>query len=188
MNISRSFDLNSLKEESVDSLISKCKRCVGRYLSKSEAERLDKAYEELKYDEVKLILEETLKKIKLMTENSEYQKAEKAITDVFPETEKLFNISDNNEGSQNKKMGTGNVLIVVCVVIVAILVITIISSSVYLKLKRNNISVGDVLMKRMNKDNSQGKAYRYTDKDRDMMNLIHELSTIYDNTDHYMNN
>lgn len=186
MNKSRSFDLNSLKEESVDSLILKCKKCVERYLSKSAAERLDKAYEELKYDEVKFILEETLKKIKIMTEISEYQKAEKAIMDVFPEAEKLFDISDNNEGSQNKKMGTGSGWIVVCVIIVAILVIAIISSSVYLK--RNNISVGEVLMKRMNKDNSQGKAYRYTDKDRDMMNLIHELSTIYDNTDHYMNN
>ena len=37
------------------------------------------------------------------------------------------------------------------------------------------------------KKKNKKKSYIYTDKDRDMMKLIHELSTIYANTEEYLN-
>ncbi len=117
-----------------------------------------------------------------MTQVSEFQKAEEAVLAEFPDAESVLATSDDNEGGHCNNMGTSSVLIAAIVIIVAILVISIIGTVVYLKV--NNKTVGDILSLRLSKDN---KAPVYTDKDRDMMALIHELSIIYDNTDKYLN-
>lgn len=184
MSNSQSFDFNSLKRMTTDDLIAKCKKYVELYLSKSESERFYKAYKESRFDEVRCILEKTLQRIKTKINVSEYRKAENAVLEEFPDAEGVFVSSNTDEGSQDDKMGTGSAIIAVTVVIVAILVITI-AGLIYLKIK--NRTVGDILSALSQKDNKPRKTYNYTEKDRDLMALIHELSVIYDNTDKYMN-
>ena len=47
-------------------------------------------YKELKFDEVRRILEKTLKRIKIKIKITEYQKAEKAVLDEFPDAVCIF--------------------------------------------------------------------------------------------------
>lgn len=183
MSNSQSFDFSSLKRMSVDSLIMKCKGYVEQYLSKSAAERLDKAYKASEFDEVNHILNETLKKIKTKMKLSNYQKAKWTVQNGLLD-EKLFEYSDNDERRQNDNMGTGSVIIAFIVITVAIIVIAIVGTVIYSKI--NKKTVGEVLP-RLNKDNKTNNVSEYTDKDRDMMALIHELSIIYENTDKYLN-
>ena len=167
---------------SVDKLMSLNQKYVEKYLSQEDADRFSRAYQKEDFDEAERISKSTLKKIKLMTQVSEFQKAEEAVLAEFPDAESVLATSDDNEGGHCNNMGTSSVLIAAIVIIVAILVISIIGTVVYLKV--NNKTVGDILSLRLSKDN---KAPVYTDKDRDMMALIHELSIIYDNTNKYLN-
>lgn len=184
MSNSQSFDFSSLKRISVDSLIMKCKGYVEQYLSKSAAECLDKAYKASEFDEVKHILNETLKKIKTKMKLSDYHKAKQAVRNGLLD-EKLFEYSDNDERRQNDNMGTGSVIIAFIVITVAIIVIAIVGTVIYSKI--NKKTVGEVLPLGLSKDNKTNNVSKYTDKDRDMMALIHELSIIYENTDKYLN-
>ena len=188
MSNSQSFVFSSLKRMTVDNLIGRCKQYVEQYVSKKAASRLDDAYKASRFDEVKHILEVTLERIKTKIKVSEYQKAEKAVKDEFPDAKELFVSSDTNEGSHDDNMGTGSGMVAVIVIIVAILVAAIVGTVLYLKFKGRNIdvnnqTVGEVLSHGLKKGNS----ITYTDKDKDLMELIHELSVIYDNTDKYLN-
>ena len=188
MSNSQSFDFSSLKKMTIDNLIAKCRQYVEQYLSKSAASRLDKAYKASRFDEVKYILKKTLKQIKTKIKISEYQKAKKAVKDEFSDANELFVSYDTNEGSQDDNMGTGSGMVAVIVIIVAILVAAIVGTVLYLKFKGRNIdvnnqTVGEVLSHGLKKGNS----ITYTDKDKDLMELIHQLSVIYDNTDKYLN-
>lgn len=188
MSNSQSFVFSSLKRMTVDNLIGRCKQYVEQYVSKKAASRLDDAYKASRFDEVKHILEVTLERIKTKIKVSEYQKAEKAVKDEFPDAKELFVSSDTNEGSHDDNMGTGSGMVAVIVIIVAIFVAAIVGTVLYLKFKGRNIdvnnqTVGEVLSHGLKKGNS----ITYTDKDKDLMELIHELSVIYDNTDKYLN-
>lgn len=76
--------------------------------------------------------------------------------------------------------------IVLIVIIVAIFAITLVGVIIYLK--NNNITIGKFISHTQKRNNKQNNDYSYTHKDRDMMLLIHELSTIYSNIDDYLNN
>lgn len=189
MSNSQSFDFNVLKRMTIDNLILNCKKYVEQYRSKSAASQFREAYKASRYDEVEHILDKTLEQIKTEINISEYQRAEKAVKDKFPDADMLFASSDTDEGSLKDNMGTSSGTIAVIVIIVAILVITIVGKVFYSKHKNRNIdvnnqTVGEVLSRGLKKDNS----IIYTEKDKDLMELIHELSVIYDNTDHYLNN
>lgn len=188
MSNSKSFDFSSLNRMTIGNLIAKCRQYVEQYLSKSAATCLDNAYNESRFDEVKFILEKTLDRIKTKIKISEYQKAEKAVKDEFPDAKELFVSSDTNEGSQDDNMGTSSGIVAVIVIIVAIIVFAIVGTALYLKFKGRNINVnnqtvGEVLSHGLKK----GNIITYTDKDKDLMKLIHELAVIYDNTDQYLN-
>lgn len=183
MSYTQSFEVNFLKRMTIDSLIKKCRKYVEQYLSRNAAARLDKAYKELKFDEVRRILEKTLKRIKIKIKITEYQKAEKAVLDEFPDAERLFASSDNMKRSRNENMEIDSGVAVV-VIGVAILVIVIAGAFIHLKL--TNKTVGEVLS--IGKDTGTKTFYCYTEKDRDLMTFIHELSVIYDNIDQYLNN
>ena len=188
MSDSQSFDFSSLKRITVDNLIGRCKQYVEQYVSKKAASRLDDAYKASRFDEVKHILEVTLERIKAKIKVSEYQKAEKAVKDEFPDAKELFDSFDTKERRQNDNMGTENGMIAVIIIIVAILVAAIVGTVLYLKSKGKNINVnnqtvGEVLTHSLKKGNN----ISYSDKDKDLMELIHELSVIYDNTDKYLN-
>lgn len=185
MSNSQSFDFSSLKRMTVDNLIEKCKQYVEQYVSKKAASRLDDAYKASKFDEVKRILKMTLERIKAKIKISEYQKAEKAVKDEFPDAKELFVSSNTNEGSQDDNMGTGSGMIAVIVILVAIIVVALL---LYFKpwnksINVSNKTVDEVISHGIKKGNS----IRYTEKDKDLMELIHELSVIYDNTDQYLN-
>ena len=163
---------------------------VEEYLSQEDADRFSRAYQKEDFDEAERISKSTLKKIKLMTQVSEFQKAEEAVLAEFPDAESVLATSDDNEGGHCNNMATSSVLIAAIVIIVAILVISIIGTVVYLKV--NNKTVGEILSLGLRKlglkkGNKVSDVPMYTDKDRDMMTLIHELSIIYDNTDKYLN-
>ena len=186
MSNSQSFDFSSLKRMTVDNLIGRCKQYVEQYVSKKAASRLEDAYEASRFDEVKHILEVTLERIKTKIKVSEYQKAEKAVKDEFPDAKELFVSSDTNEGSHDDNMGAGSGMVAVIVIIVAILVI--VAAFLYLRFKDrgidvNNKTVGEVLSHGVKK----GNIIKYTEKDKDLVELLHELSVIYDNTDQYLN-
>ena len=188
MSNSQSFDFSSLKRMTVDNLIGRCKQYVEQYVSKEAASRLDNAYKASRFDEVKHILEVTLERIKAKIKVSEYQKAEKAVKVEFPDAKEQFVSSDINEGGQNDNMGAGSGMVAVIVIIVAILVVSVVATFLYLRFKGkgiyiNNQTVGEVLSHRVKK----GNGIKYTEKDKDLMELIHELSVIYDNTDQYLN-
>lgn len=188
MSNSQSFDFSSLKRMTVDNLIGRCRQYVEQYVSKKAASRLDDAYKASRFDEVKHILEVTLERIKTKIKVSEYQKAEKAVKDEFPDAKELFVSSDTNEGSQDDNMGAGSGIVAVIVIIVAILVIAVVAAFLYLRFRDkgidvNNQTVGEVLSHGVKKGNS----IKYTEKDKDLMELLHELSVIYDNTDQYLN-
>lgn len=176
----QSFDFNSLKKMTIDNLIMICKKYVRQYSSKSVADRLDKAYKSARFYEVKHILEETLKRLKMKIKISEYQKVEQDVLNEFSDTKKLFDSSENSERRKKENMGTGSgIIAVIIIIIVAILVIATVIAVKHMKV--NNKTVGEVLNKKKINNIPQ-----YTDKDRDMVSLIHELSIIYDNTDQYL--
>lgn len=185
MSNSQSFDFNSLKKMSVDKLMSLNQKYVEEYLSQEDADRFSRAYQKEDFDEVKRILKMTLERIKAKIKISEYQKAEKAVKDEFPDAKELFVSSDTNEGSQDDNMGTGSGMIAVIVILVAIIVVALL---LYFKpwnksIDVSNKTVDEVISHGIKKGNS----IRYTEKDKDLMELIHELSVIYDNTDQYLN-
>jgi len=184
MDNSQSLEFNHIKKMTVDNLLTRCRQYVGQYLSKSALCRFDKAYKEARFDEVKYILIKTYKRIKTKMKVSEYQKIEKAIIAEFPDAERIFVSSESNEGSRNEKMALGSEMTAIIVIGVAILVVSIIGALVYFKInpKTNNKTVGEVLSIRNKKDSQP----EYTEKDKDLMALIHELSVIYDNTDKYL--
>lgn len=185
MSNSQSFDLDSLKKMPVDKLMSLVEKYIAEYSSKEDAERFSKAYQQKAIDETKRITKKTLDKMRLIKQVSDFQEAEKSILDRFSDAENVLVNSDINEGGHSDNMGTSSVLIAAIVIIVAILVISIIGTVVYLKV--NNKTVGDILSLGLSKGNKVNNAPVYSDKDRDMMSLIHELSIIYDNTDKYLN-
>jgi hypothetical protein len=85
-------------------------------------------------------------------------------------------------------MGAGSGMVAVIVIIVAILVVAVVAAFLYLRFKDrgidvNNQTVGEVLSHGVKKGNS----IKYTEKDKDLVELLHELSVIYDNTDQYLN-
>ena len=185
MSDSQSFDFNSLKNMPVDKLMSLAQKYVEEYSSQEDADRFSRAYQKEDFDKAERISKSTLKKMKLMTLVSKFQKAEEAVLAEFPDAESVLATSDDNEGGHCNNMGTSSVLIAAIVIIVAILVISIIGTVVYLKV--NNKTVGEILSLGLKKGNKVSDVPMYTDKDRDMMTLIHELSIIYDNTDKYLN-
>lgn len=184
----QSFYFSSLKSMTIDNLIGRCKQYVEQYLSKSAASRLENANKALRFDEVISILETTLERIKTKTKISEYQRAEKAVRDEFPDAKDLFAFSDINEGSYDDNMDTDSGIFPVIVIIFSILVVAVVRTVLRTESKDKSIdvinqTVGDVLSHGIKKGNS----IKYTEKDKDLMELIHELSVIYDNTDKYLN-
>jgi len=180
----------------------KCKKYAKQYLSESEAERLEKAYKTSEYNEVKKILQKTSKKMKAKIKVSEFQQAKEAIIKEFPNAERLIGtVKINKRGQGNKfpnaerlirtikinKKGQGNKMeisngtIAIIIIMVGILVISILAKSKSIHPKVNNKTIGEIMSLSASND------YSYTDKDRDMMALIHELSIVYTNTDRYLN-
>lgn len=190
MSNSQSFDFGFVKRMTVDNLIVRCNQYVEQYVSKNAAARLNDAYRASRFDEVKHIFEVTLERIKTKINVSEYQKAERAVINEFPDAKEIFVPSDTNEesqdendfneGSQDENMSTDSEIIAVIVISVAIIacIALLIFRPINKKIGSSNQTVGEVL--------SNGtKKSKYTEKDKDLMELIHELSIIYENTDQY---
>ena len=82
-------------------------------------------------------------------------------------------------------MSTGGGMFTVFVIVVIVAILVIVIAKVMSKNKSIDVNdpiVDKILSPNAKKDNS----IKYTEKDKDMMELIHELSVIYDNTDKYM--
>ncbi len=183
------FDHCVFRNMAIDDLIAKCKQYVAQYYSKSAATRLAKAYRALKYEEVKSILGTTLELMKTQFQIADYQNANKVLKSMFPYSKKRFVSSDNSEGSSDGTMSISSGTVAIILVIVAILVIAAICSYNYLKNQNfkeeyTKKTVGEVLVDKPYNENNN----RYTDKDRDLLFLIGELSIVYSNTDEYLHN
>jgi len=186
MNGLHLFNFNAFKKMTINQLMLRCTKYVARYLSESEAKRLKKAYKASKYNEVTDILNKTLKRMKAEIKGSEFQQAKESIIEEFPEAEGAIGTVKRNKGGQGDKMEIGSVtiaiIIIIIIIMVCILVIGILakSKSIHPKVV-NNKTIGEIMSLGVSND------YSYTDKDRDMMALIHELSIVYTNTDRYLN-
>lgn len=180
MNHQNSFDLNSIKNMSVDNLMKKCKCYVEQYLSKNASIQFDKAYHNSDYEEVQKILKKTLKKVKANIKYSDLINAQRIIKRFF---EDLSGNKNKNERSRRDNMDISGVMIAFIVIIVAISVISVIRTAICLK--KNNKNVGEILSHGSYKSKNVN---HYTEKDRDMIELIHELSEVYRKTDEYMKN
>lgn len=182
---------NALKKTTIDKLMLKCTKYAKQYLSESEAKRLKKAYKTSEYNEVKYILKKTLSKMKAKIKVSEFQQAKEAIIKEFPNKEAIIKEFPNaerlirtvkiNKRGQGNKMEISNGTIAIIIIMVGILVISILAKSKSIHPKVNNKTIGEIMSLSASND------YNYTDKDRDMMALIHELSIVYTNTDRYLN-
>ncbi len=188
MNKLQTLDLSFLDSMTIDDLIAQCKQFVEHYLSKSASIRLEKAYRSLRFEEVGRILKKALEQIKTNVPLSEYQRAEKAVRDKISNTNGIFTSFDKNERSRDDTMGvsSGTVIIIV-VVIIAILAIAIISIKSQKKCNNKNIYSSKTVDEVFSAERRTANSISYTDKDKDLMNLICELSKIYDNTEHYFN-
>ena len=195
MSNSQSFDFSSLKRKPINKLIGKCKQYVGKYLSETAAYRFDAAYKKSKYKDVWHILVRTLERIKRKIRLSEYQKVEKAVLREFPDAKELFEFLVSKEGNEDDINDTSGDIGAVIWIIVAILVIVCIISKNWVnekcaKIRENGdksseigeLTVGDVL----SLGNKDSNSINYNDKDKDLMDLLSELSVIYDNTDRYL--
>ncbi|MDD6587927.1 MAG: hypothetical protein PUF29_04805 [Anaerobutyricum hallii] len=170
---------DSWKWKTVDSLIARCGEYVMKFCSESEAKRFAEAYKESRYDEVKDILEKTREAIKNKRKTSKNKINERELKNELFDTNIDESSSSNNDGKEDIDKMDSNSTIIIAVIVIAILVINVL---IYLKRRNKNAdfknkSVDEVLSKRPKKDNS----IKYTDEDKDLMKLIHELSEIYDN-------
>lgn len=204
-----SFDFNGLKKMTIDKLIVECEKFVEQYLSKSAAKHLDKAYNESRHDEVKNILERTQKQIKTKIRNSEYNNVKKMVMNQFSYLDKIFlslyddDEVDEDERSQEEDMETtneittvanqGNGMEALIFIIVGIIVIGAVIFAISIIANKTTASKNKAEIKNKSvdeglsvKNQKKEKCYQYTEKDRDLMELIHELAVIYDNTDKYM--
>lgn len=172
------YNFDNLKKMTIDALIERCAPYVEKYLSKNAAAYFKEAYaaEDLKM--VQHILKRTRTQIMIRTKVMEYQKVEKAVKDEFPDAEMILGSCENNEGSHSEDMNTGTIIILVAIVVIAIIVVGIGIRNWAVKKK----TVGEVL----SKGSKKGGLQNYTDKDKALMELIHELATVYDNTDKYL--
>ena len=183
MSKSQLFDLNSIKRMTIDSLMKKCKQYVERYLPQTDAFRFDEAYKNMRFDEVKVILEKTFNRIKTKIDISEIIYA--VIINEFPDAKEVLKISDIKEEDQEENMEASNEMNAIIIISVAIIVVAVIGAILYHNRDKSktvkNQLVSDVMSPRSNSN-----YINYTDKDKDLMELIHELSLIYDNTDKYL--
>lgn len=172
------YNFDDLKNMTIDALIEKCTPYVKNYLSEKAAAGLKEAYAASNFKVVKHILDKTRTQIKNRIGFSEYQKAEKALMDEFPDFETILCSSENNEGSHSEDMNTGTIIMLVAIAVIALAALAVGIRNLAVKKK----TVGKVL----SKGSKKGNHPNYTDKDKALMELIHELSIVYDNTDKYL--
>lgn len=185
MSNSKSFDFSFLNKVTVDSLIAKCRRYVKQNLSKSDVSCFDKAYKASRFDKVKYILKKTLERIENKNKISE---SKKDLNSEISGASELFVSSDTNEGRWDDNMNTNGEMGGVNIIIVIILVIATIGTVLYMKFKGKKVNVKNQTVNEVLSNGlKNGNNIKYTDKDRDLIELIHELSVIYDHTDEYLN-
>lgn len=184
MSNSKSFDFSFLNKVTVDSLIAKCRRYVEQNLSKSDVSCFDKAYKASRFDEVKYILKKTLERIENKNKISE---SKKDLNNEISDADGLFISSDTNEGRWDDNMNTNSGMGGVNIIIVTIIVLAIIGTVLYMKFNGKKVNVKNRTVNEVLSNGfKNGNNIKYTDKDRDLIELIHELSAIYDNTDKYL--
>lgn len=168
----------------VNKLMKRCEKYIGEYLSKPEAVQFEKAYRSSDYSEARHILEKTLKMATLQHNSSDIQKVENMVSSEFSDTEKLLKNGESCKRRQDNTMTTNNSITPIVFILIAILVITAIGAVLYFKVK--NKTVGEILSSTSHKNGNEKKKISYSEKDRDMLKLIHELSLLYDNTESYL--
>lgn len=168
-------DLTSL---SVDDLIQKCKSYLKEYISEDVANSFIEMYESNNYTEVMNILQNSLKQIKNKVNVEEYNNILIMLQKKYPSINNIIDSSLKDERNKKKNMDINGILIALIVIILAILVI-----SCYIYFNSKKFKVKEVL----NNAKINRSSYNYTEKDKDMIVLIKELSVIYRNTEKYLN-
>lgn len=175
-------DFIFLKKSANNKAMKKAQYYVGKYLSSVESAQFKKAYCESKYDKANTILQKTLQAIRDSITSSEENIAKDIVAREFLESdERLKSIFiDEKESDDNMidiSSGLRGGTIAFIVIMGAILALAVI----VIWVKSNKID-GANSLKKLKPQNS----IVYTQKDSDMIELIHELSEVYQKTDEYM--
>lgn len=160
-----------IKSQSLDALIRKVCELLAESAPKMKS-CLERAYQRGDYREVLKCLQQSYNKVRQQLSSEMQQKIERI---VFS--------SENTPQIEKQKKGGSNMgsWILAIVLLVAIVVIAWVIST---KKKPNgNESVGSY----MQRSKTQQPQIKYTDKDRDMLELIHLLATITNKTDEFLN-
>lgn len=100
---------------------------------------------------------------------------------TYPTTKRDFQSSEKKEEKQNDRMEVkGGKIIIIGIVAIAVSVLT--------NIKKIIKVIGNMLSWSLVKDKKSKNEPYYTEKDRDMIELIYHLSEIYKNTEQYMKN
>ena len=176
-----SFDFDSIRNMTVEKLIQKAQVYVRKYRSKSDSVRLIKAYNNGDFEEVKRILNATQKAM-----NNNLRALDWIIAQTFlKQALQTSSDEDNDKRRHRKKMeGLSSGVIAFIVIGIAILVVLALIGVAYIKTKER--TVGEVLTSNSAERKKINNQTSYTDKDRAMIELIHELAEVYRKTDEYM--
>ncbi len=175
MNCKQIFDyIKDKYQELVDNLsqIEKLKQYAEEHISPSAAQNLEDAYLRSHIDTVVHIANQIVIRcqIKELTKKlNSLCNCEEEILKEYPDAERLLKNTDDNERRQHDNMDFRAWLTPENLVVGAILVCAVVG--IWLSIRRPP-RVDDIV---------------YTEKDKDMMELVHQLSDVYDNTDRYLN-
>lgn len=147
--------------------------------------QVDKAYPNIKYNSMKQSLKEIFKKIKAKTKHSEHQKTKDIIIQEYPKPKIFYKKIKAKEG-RNNTMNMGNGIIAVIIIIMALLIIAAIKVFAYLK--KNNKTTEKFSTNSFKPKSDNHYTIQDREKDKDMLELIHELSSIYQNIDEEIKN
>lgn len=181
MNNNASFDFDAIRNMTVDKLMLKAQVYVRKYLSKSDSIRLIKAYNNGDFEEVKRILNATQKVMNNNLRSLDLIVAQTFLKQALEKTKD----EDSDKRRRRKKMdGLSSGAIAFIVIGIAVLVVAALIGVAYLKSK--NKTVGDVLTRNSIEGKNIKNQISYTEKDRAMLELIHELAEVYRTTDEYI--
>lgn len=122
-----------------------------------------------------------IKTIRTNISHLDYIKEEEIIMQTYPTTKRDFQSSEKKEEKQNDRMEVkGGKIIIIGIVAIAVSVLT--------NIKKIIKVIGNMLSWSLVKDKKSKNEPYYTEKDRDMIELIYHLSEIYKNTEQYMKN
>ena len=167
-----------MRSNSAEVLIKIAKKYVGKYLNKDEAKKFIVACKDSDYKRANMILDDTIKSMSgcssiisaLVNYSEKFSAVGVKLSEVYTEKGMIESINEKSEAilqvinKKNRRKKMENVILMVLGVLLCVITVAVILKYAIAKMKKE----------------------RYTEKDRDMIMLIKDLSEIYSRTDEYL--